>query len=120
MRIPQPSPGCSPLYRAILSKPPTHPSVSPANPRPKLTFRVELRNVAELLLPRGHKGLDRHRLERGQVLLQHRSEEPGARLMVGVRASRRLGGNSSTQAFGGTNFGTAGQNIIGVAQNPST
>ena len=31
-----------------------------------------------------------------------------------------LGGNSSTQAFGGTNFGTAGQNIIGVAQNPST
>ena len=30
-----------------------------------------------------------------------------------------LGGNS-TQGFGGTNFGTAGQNIIGISQNPAT
>ena len=30
-----------------------------------------------------------------------------------------LGGNS-TQGFGGTNFGTTGQNIIGISQNPST
>jgi general secretion pathway protein D len=31
-----------------------------------------------------------------------------------------LGGTGNTQAFGGTNFGTAGQNIIGTAQNPAT
>ena len=30
-----------------------------------------------------------------------------------------LGGNS-TQGFGGTNFGTTGQNIIGISQNPGT
>ncbi len=30
-----------------------------------------------------------------------------------------LGGNS-TQGFGGTNFGTTGQNIIGISQNPAT
>ena len=29
-------------------------------------------------------------------------------------------GKSGTQAFGGTNFGTAGQNIIGIAQNPAS
>jgi general secretion pathway protein D len=29
-------------------------------------------------------------------------------------------GKSTGQAFGGTNFGTAGQNIIGISQNPST
>lgn len=29
-------------------------------------------------------------------------------------------GSNSTQGFGGTNFGTTGQNIIGISQNPST
>ena len=29
-------------------------------------------------------------------------------------------GKSTGQVFGGTNFGTAGQNIIGISQNPST
>ncbi|HEX7812929.1 MAG TPA: type II secretion system protein GspD, partial [Burkholderiales bacterium] len=29
-------------------------------------------------------------------------------------------GSSSAQAFGGTNFGGAGQNIIGISQNPAT
>ena len=29
-------------------------------------------------------------------------------------------GRTSGQMFGGTNFGTAGQNIIGISQNPST
>lgn len=29
-------------------------------------------------------------------------------------------GQNSTQAFGGTNFGGAGQNIIGISQNPGT
>jgi len=29
-------------------------------------------------------------------------------------------GRTSAQMFGGTNFGTAGQNIVGVSQNPST
>jgi len=29
-------------------------------------------------------------------------------------------GSSSTQGFGGTNFGSTGQNIIGIAQNPAT
>ncbi len=29
-------------------------------------------------------------------------------------------GKSTTQPFGGTNFGAAGQNIIGIAQNPAT
>ena len=29
-------------------------------------------------------------------------------------------GKSTTQPFGGTNFGTAGQNIIGISQNPAT
>jgi general secretion pathway protein D len=29
-------------------------------------------------------------------------------------------GKTTAQAFGGTNFGTAGQNIIGISQNPST
>ncbi len=29
-------------------------------------------------------------------------------------------GKTTTQPFGGTNFGTAGQNIIGISQNPAT
>lgn len=29
-------------------------------------------------------------------------------------------GKANTQAFGGTNFGTPGQNIVGIAQNPAT
>jgi general secretion pathway protein D len=29
-------------------------------------------------------------------------------------------GSSNTQGFGGTNFGSTGQNIIGIAQNPAT
>src|SRR5207237_1007782 len=29
-------------------------------------------------------------------------------------------GNTGTRAFGGTNFGTAGQNILGIAQSPTT
>ena len=29
-------------------------------------------------------------------------------------------GRTDTQGFGGTNFGTAGQNIIGISQNPAT
>jgi general secretion pathway protein D len=29
-------------------------------------------------------------------------------------------GSDSTQGFGGTNFGSTGQNIIGIAQNPAT
>jgi len=29
-------------------------------------------------------------------------------------------GKSTAQAFGGTNFGTAGQNILGISQNPTT
>ncbi|TAL93080.1 MAG: type II secretion system protein GspD [Rhodanobacter sp.] len=29
-------------------------------------------------------------------------------------------GRTGTQAFGGTNFGTAGQNIIGISQNPAS
>ncbi|HVY07582.1 MAG TPA: type II secretion system secretin GspD [Burkholderiales bacterium] len=29
-------------------------------------------------------------------------------------------GGTSTQGFGGTNFGTTGQNIIGISQNPGT
>lgn len=29
-------------------------------------------------------------------------------------------GSNTTQGFGGTNFGTTGQNIIGISQNPST
>ena len=29
-------------------------------------------------------------------------------------------GKTTTQLFGGTNFGTAGQNIIGISQNPAT
>jgi general secretion pathway protein D len=29
-------------------------------------------------------------------------------------------GSNSTQGFGGTNFGTTGQNIIGISQNPGT
>ncbi len=28
-------------------------------------------------------------------------------------------GKANTQAFGGTNFGTSGQNIVGIAQNPA-
>ena len=28
-------------------------------------------------------------------------------------------GKTTTQAFGGTNFGTAGQNILGISQNPA-
>jgi general secretion pathway protein D len=29
-------------------------------------------------------------------------------------------GSSGTQGFGGTNFGTTGQNIVGISQNPAT
>src|SRR6516225_11962658 len=66
--------------------------VSPCCAKPctrNLTFRVELRDVAELLLARGDQFFDRHSLQLGQVPCERRAQNAGADFMIGVRAPRR-------------------------------
>ena len=55
-----------------------------------LTFCIALRDVAELFLARCNQGVDGHRFQFGEVLLNRRPYQSRADGMIGVRATRRL------------------------------
>jgi len=54
-----------------------------------------------------------------EALIVELTASKAAEFGIQWQSLKGLSGNS-TQAFGGTNFGSTGQNIIGVAANPST
>ena len=58
---------------------------------PESVLRVELRDVAELLLPRGHQCVDGRCLQFRQVLLQYGAQQACAGLAAGMDAVWRLG-----------------------------
>src|SRR6185437_6562946 len=51
----------------------------------RLTFRVELRDIAELRLPRGDQLVDGHRLDFGQMTLKRLAQHAGRGRLVSVR-----------------------------------
>jgi len=67
--------------------------------------------------------LDKLDVRRAQVyveaLIAELTADKAAEFGVQWQSLSGLGG-TSTQGFGGTNFGTAGQNIIGISQNPAS
>ena len=67
--------------------------------------------------------LDKLDVRRAQVyveaLIAELTADKAAEFGVQWQTLSGLGG-STTQGFGGTNFGTAGQNIIGISQNPAS
>jgi general secretion pathway protein D len=67
--------------------------------------------------------LDKLDVRRAQVyveaLIVEVTASKAAEFGIQWQSLKGLGGNS-TQGFGGTNFGTTGQNIVGISQNPGT
>ena len=67
--------------------------------------------------------LDKLDVRRAQVyveaLIAELTADRAAEFGIQWQSLSGLGG-TSTQGFGGTNFGTAGQNIIGISQNPAS
>ena len=67
--------------------------------------------------------LDKLDVRRAQVyveaLIAELTADKAAEFGVQWQSLSGLGG-TSTQGFGGTNFGTAGQNIIGISRNPAS
>ena len=82
-------------------------------PAGKSALRVELCNIAELLLARGYQGINGDCPEFVEVVLEHRAEQSCAGFAICMHAVRRLGddrvhaaqrddlGRGDAQRFGG-------------------
>jgi general secretion pathway protein D len=119
------SPTSSPFMTSALAVPQTPASTPTASGMIQADAATNsiIINAPDAIYNNLRAALDKLDVRRAQVyveaLIAEVTADKAAELGVQWQSLSGLG-QSSTQAFGGTNFGGVGQNIVGIAQNPGT